>query len=111
LRQELYLLYPLAMRLFSFKKYDVVISAGTSFAKFIRTDKRRTKHIHYCYTPPKFLWMKEGRAIKGIKKASYRFYSFFMGTFLEKVWQYWDRSAARRADRVVSISNEVASRT
>ncbi len=111
LRQELYLLYPIAMSLFSFKEYDIVISAGTAFAKFVRPKGKKVKHIHYCYTPPKFFWMKEGRTIKEMKRLSYRFYSFFMDTFLEKIWQNWDRNAASRVDKIVSISHEVASRT
>ena len=109
-RRELYLLYPLAYRAFSFFSYDVVISISSAFAKYVRPWNRKTKHILYCLTPPKFFWMKEGRATKNITNLSYRFYAYFMGTFLERIWQYWDRKAARRADRVIAISNEVKDR-
>lgn len=110
LRKELYLLYPWAYRAFSFLGFDVVISVSSAFGKFVRPWSRKTKHILYCLTPPKFFWMKEGRTIKDQQRASFKFYSFFMDTFLEKIWQYWDRKAARKADKVYAISNEVRDR-
>ncbi|MBI2357056.1 glycosyltransferase [Candidatus Dojkabacteria bacterium] len=110
LRKELYLLYPWAYRLFPFLSFDIVISVSSGFAKYVRPWRRKTKHILYCLTPPKFFWMKEGRAHKDDSKFSYRFYAFFMDTVLEKIWQYWDRKAARKADYVISISNTVKER-
>jgi len=109
LRNEYLLLQPLAYKLFSFKKYDIVISVSTSFAKFIRSSKT-VPHIHYCLTPPKFFWLEEGRTIKDMERASFKFYSFFRGTILEKIWQMWDRNAARKATKVVSISEVVSER-
>lgn len=109
-RKELYLLYPIAYRLFSFLGYDVVISVSSAFGKFVKPWSRKTKHFVYCLTPPKFFWMKEGRAYKDTDRASYKFYSFFMDTILEKIWQYWDRKAIRSADYVIAISNVVKDR-
>lgn len=37
------------------RKYDVVISSSSAFAKYIRTPKS-TKHIAYIHTPPRFIW-------------------------------------------------------
>lgn len=110
LRKEYFLLYPWGYRLFPFLGYDVVISVSSGFAKFVKPWSRKTKHILYCLTPPKFFWMKDGRTIDDNPRASYRFYSFFMDTVLEKIWQYWDRKAARSADYVFAISEEVKKR-
>ncbi|MCC7290098.1 glycosyltransferase [bacterium] len=110
LRRELYLLYPWAYRSFSFFGYDVVISVSSSFAKFIKPWRKQTKHIGYIQTPPRFFWMHDIRTIKGMSRFSFKFYSFFVSTFLEKLWQKWDRNAARKIDKVVVISKEVQRR-
>lgn len=110
LRKELYLLYPWAYRSFSFLRYDIVITISASFAKFIKPWSKKTKHIGYILTPPRFFWMHEKRSIKEMEKPSYKFYSFFISTFLEKIWQYWDKKAARRIDYPISISKDVQKR-
>jgi glycosyltransferase involved in cell wall biosynthesis len=110
LRRELLLLYPWAFRAFSFFGFDLVISATPAFAKFLKPWSRKTKHIYYCHTPPKFFWQKKGRTIKGMERPSYKFYSFFQGTILERIWQYWDRKAARAADVIISNSDAVGKR-
>ncbi|MCK9368640.1 glycosyltransferase [Candidatus Dojkabacteria bacterium] len=109
-RRELYLLYPLAYRSFSFLKYDVVISVSDGFEKFVRPWSKKTRHIAYIMTPPKFLWMHGIRTVKKNSSFSFKFYSRFVGTFLERIWQKWDRNAARRADIVIAQSKEVAKR-
>src|SRR5260221_471208 len=48
-------LMPLAFALFSFKKYDLVISVTSEFAKGIFT-YGKTKHICLCLTPTRYLW-------------------------------------------------------
>lgn len=110
LRKELYLLYPWAYRSFSFFKYDIVISICDGFPKFIRPLRRKTKHIAYILTPPKFLWMHEERTITNSKRITYKIYKRFVSTFLEKIWQRWDRNAARNVDYIYGISEEVAKR-
>ncbi len=48
--------FPLAFRSFDFSGYDLVISNSSGFAHSIRVPPG-TKHINYCLTPPRFLWM------------------------------------------------------
>ena len=73
-------------------------------------------HIDLCLTPPKFFWEKDGRSIKsenqfkGINKALFKFYSFFMDTFLEKLWQKWDKQAAQKCDKIGANSKVVQKR-
>ncbi len=107
------LLQPLAYRSFRFKGYDAILSISISFAKFVRGN---IPHVNICMSPSKFFWEKEGRSLKdhqqlkGVNKALFKFYAFFMDTFLEDIWKRWDRNAARRVDKMVAISNVVKER-
>ena len=107
------LFLPLAYRSFRFKGYDIILSISISFAKFV---KGSIPHINICLSPPKFLWQKEARSLKdvnqvnGVNRFLYKIYSVFMNTFVEDIWRRWDRSAARRADKIVAISNVVKER-
>lgn len=109
-RKELYLLYPLAYRTFSFLGYDIVISISDAFSHHIKPWSKKTKYIGYIITPPKFWWMKTERSIKDMQRFSYKFYRFFIGSFLEKIWLNWDRNAAKRMDYVLTQSKEVQKR-
>ncbi len=48
-------LYPLAFRQFDLQSYDLVLSSANFAAKDL-TLPRRSIHVCYCYTPPRFLW-------------------------------------------------------
>jgi len=110
MKWELLLLYPWAYRSFNFNDYDVVLSISNAFAKYVKPNPKKTKHIYYCFTPAKFFWMQEGRSNKDMAKWSYKFYNFFRGSILERIWQYWDRKAAQSADAIISLSNVVTKR-
>ncbi len=107
LREEYFLLYPLAFRMFNFKNYDLVISVSSAFAKFVKT-KKNTKHFLYCLTPPRYLWL-DTRSDRSRGKFTYFFYSIFK-PMLHFFWKRQDRRAARRADMIATNSNEVAKR-
>lgn len=113
--RHFYLLFqPLAYRLFRFKNFDIVVSLSIAFSKFVKP--RGIKHVNICMSPPKFLWQKKSRTLKednqlrGLNKVLFRFYSFFMDTFLERLWKKWDRNAARRCDQIAAISHVVKER-
>ena len=114
LRYIYLLLNPLAYKSFNFKNYDVIISLSSHFAKFAHTNG--VPHIDDCMTPPKFLWQKDDRTLKdkkqlsGINRFFFGIYSFFMDTFLERLWQKWDRNAARRCTKIIANSNVVKKR-
>ncbi len=113
-RQFYLLLQPLAYRSFRFKDFDIVVSLSIAFSKFVRPKK--IKHVNICMSPPKFLWQKQSRSLRdeeqlrGLNKFLFRFYSFFMDTFLERLWKRWDRNAARRCHKIAAISNVVKER-
>jgi len=113
--RELYLLFqPIAYKSFKFKSYDIVISLSIAFAKFV--NPKDIKHIDICMSPPKFLWQKEGRTLQsanqytGFKKKLFQFYSFFVGSSLEKKWQKWDIQAAQKCTKIIAISEVVKKR-
>ena len=114
-RQFLLLLQPCAYRSFRFKGFDVVLSHTISFAKFARVPKG-IKHICSCMSPPKFFWDKDARSIRnandfqGINKFLFKFYAFFMDTFLEDLWKKWDKNAALRCDKIFGNSKAVKER-
>ena len=107
------LFLPLAYRSFRFNGYDLILSISISFAKFARGN---IPHVNICMSPPKFFWEKGGRSLKGheqlkgINRGLFKFYAFFMDTFLEDIWKKWDRNAARRVDKIIAISNVDRSR-
>ncbi len=108
------LLHPWAYQSFKFKGFDAVISISISFGKFVRP--KNIPHVDICMSPPKFFWEKEGRTLKdknkftGFNRFMFSFYSFFMNTILERIWQRWDRNAARRCTKMIAISNVVKER-
>ena len=113
LRYFYQLFQPLAYKSFRFKGYDAILSLYISFAKFVRG---KIPHINICMSPPKFFWDKEQRSLvnednlSGINRSLFKFYSFFMDTFLENIWKKWDRDAARKTDAMIAISEVVKGR-
>lgn len=109
-----FLLHPWAYRSFKFKGFDAVVSISISFAKFAYP--KNIPHVDICMSPPKFFWEKEGRTLKdknkftGFNKFMFGFYSFFMDTVLERIWQKWDKQAAQRCTKMIAISNVVKER-
>ena len=107
------LIQPVAYKSFRFKGYDGILSMSIGFAKFVNGS---IPHVNICMSPPKFLWerevrsLKDNQQLKGINRVLFRFYSLFIGTFLEDIWKRWDRNAARKIDRIIAISNVVKER-
>ncbi|MBD3329584.1 glycosyltransferase [Candidatus Dojkabacteria bacterium] len=109
LHDEYIPLYPVAFRLLNFKKYDVVISVSAAFSKFIKTG-RRTKHLSICLTPPRFLWSPKTRSKSKENKFTYKIYKALFENRMHERLRKQDKRAIERADKVVSISEEVAKR-
>ena len=91
-------LMPTTIETFNLDEYDVIITSGT-FAKGIIT-KPNARHIHYCHTPPRFLWEEEQEYIKynvplGLKGST----SFFLHWL-----RLWDRHASERVDLMIANS-------
>jgi len=95
-------LMPLAFESLNFDSYDLVISLTSEAAKGIIT-KPKTKHICYLLTPTRYLWSHYDDYFRDI---ALRFLSRPIVSYL----RHWDKIAAFRPDKVVSISQEVKRR-
>ena len=89
---------PTAMEAFNLDEYDVIITSGT-FAKGVIT-KPHAKHIHYCHTPPRFLWEEEEEYVRnnvpfGLKGGSSLLFHWL---------RLWDRHASERVDVMIANS-------
>jgi len=100
---ELYAaLMPIAFESFNFDEYDLVISVTSESAKGILV-KPGTKHICYMLTPTRYLWNGYEEYFKNpILK--------FISTPVTNYLRNWDKVAAYRPDKIVSISSEVKKR-
>lgn len=96
------LFMPVAFESFSFDEYDVVISVTSEAAKGIITSPK-TLHICYCLTPTRYLWSGYSTYFKNpvLKHLSRPAISYLRA---------WDKHAAKRPDKIISISKEVQKR-
>lgn len=96
---------PTAVESLILDDYDIVISSGV-FSKGIIT-KPGTLHIHYCHTPPRFLWEERNEYVAhnvpfGLKSSA-RFLSHWL--------RVWDRQAGeQRVDYFIANSNHTKER-
>ncbi len=98
-KKKAFLYYPLlgrAFAQFNFDDYDLVISLSSGPAKAALT-KPGTFHLHYCLTPPRWLWQ---RNLSPWPKL-FPFLSY---------WRQQDFIFAQRPDAIFSISRRVAAR-
>lgn len=91
-------LFPTTVESLVLDDYDVVISSG-SFAKGIIT-RPHTTHIHYCHTPPRFLWEDTHSYAKQMPLLTGRPFANAATHWL----RLWDRQAAARVDRFLANS-------
>jgi glycosyltransferase involved in cell wall biosynthesis len=100
---------PLAIELFDFTGFDLVISSSSAFAHGIITPLQ-TKHICYCHSPMRYAWdytheyrkEKSQGLLGGIK-------DFLISRSLLSIRQ-WDKVASDRPDLYIANSQEVQRR-
>lgn len=95
---------PLAFETFDLRKYDVVISSSSAFAKGVVTSGESV-HICYCHTPPRFLWEDRTYAFGRLP----RIVRLFAVPFSHWL-RIWDVHAAQRPDYYIANSRHTASR-
>lgn len=93
---------PLAFEHMNFAAYDFVISVTSEAAKGIVTSKD-IRHICYCLTPTRYLWSGYETYFprKNVRQVTKPIVNYL---------RRWDRVAAQRPDKIVSISKEVQAR-
>lgn len=101
-------LYPAAFGSMDLSDYALVISNKSGFCHGVRTadGERRARHVCYCLTPTRFLWLfdqyAEREQIGG-----------FTGALLQPLLallRRWDYAAAQRVDEFLAISTTVQER-
>jgi glycosyltransferase involved in cell wall biosynthesis len=100
--EKLAALMPIAFESFDFSDFDLVISITSEAAKGIITGPK-TRHICYCLTPTRYLWSGYGEYFHGSMS---KVITKPIINYLRK----WDKTAARRPDMMVAISQAVQDR-
>ncbi|MCR4277301.1 MAG: glycosyltransferase, partial [Candidatus Roizmanbacteria bacterium] len=77
-------------------------SITSSFAKSVVTQPG-TKHICYLLTPTRYLWSHKKDYLKN------KFINYLIGGYLD-YFKNWDKIAAQRPDKIISISEAVRTR-
>jgi glycosyltransferase involved in cell wall biosynthesis len=98
-------LYPLAFRQFDLRSYDLVLSSANFAAKDL-TLPRRSIHVSYCYTPPRFLWGFDSDAAC----RAMPFYERPLAMLARVVLRRLDYRAAQRVNLFLAASEVVARR-
>lgn len=97
---------PMAVEFFDLRKFDLVISDASAFAKGVITSPD-TLHICYCHAPTRYLWDYTHQYIKELK------YNKYIKKVISLALNYiriWDKSAADRVDKYIANSQTVQKR-
>jgi glycosyltransferase involved in cell wall biosynthesis len=91
-------LYPWAIERLELPACDVVLSSSSAFAHGVRVPPGAT-HICYCYTPFRYAWYEEERALAETSPLL----RALLRRQLRRI-RSWDRSASGRVDSYIAIS-------
>jgi len=94
--------YPFAMRNLNVKKYDLIISSSSSFAKGVKKGKNAL-HICYCYTPTRFIWYYDFY----IKKERFNKITSFLLPLFIRFLKRWDLKVIKGVDKFIAISKNI----
>ena len=98
-------LYPLWFGSLDLRRYDVVVSSSSAFAKAVRT-RASSPHIAYIHTPMRYAWDLD-RYLAG---PAHPRVSGVAARMLRPWLQRWDRHTAQRPDVLVANSQAVRDR-
>jgi glycosyltransferase involved in cell wall biosynthesis len=92
-------LYPLAVERLRPSHCDVVLSSSSAFAHGVRVPPGAV-HICYCYTPFRYAWYEQERALAETPAPLRPLLRWQLGRIRK-----WDLAASRRVDAYIAISN------
>ena len=98
-------LYPLAVRSFDLRGYDVVISSSSAWAKGVRVDPGAL-HLCYCHTPMRWAWNYDNY----VARSDLGVVARLVARPVARALRLWDVRTARRVDQFVANSTIVAQR-
>lgn len=99
------LLYPIAFQLFDLRKYDLVFSSSSAWAKGVATSLE-TCHINYCHAPMRFAWSYNEYVDQENLPSVVKILLPSVLTLLRT----WDLATSNRVDYYVANSHDVAKR-
>jgi len=91
-------LYPWATGRLELPPSDVVLSSSSAFAHGVRVPAGAV-HVCYCYTPFRYAWYEQARALSEVPAPLRGLLGFELGRI-----RRWDLAASRRVDSYVAIS-------
>jgi len=103
--RQLFFLYPALVESLDTSVYKLVVSTSYGYTHGLITSPD-SYHICYMYTPQRALWSEYHSTIRQIKNPAIR----FVVENILNLQRYWDVVAAKRPDKVITISKEVQSR-
>jgi glycosyltransferase involved in cell wall biosynthesis len=91
-------LFPYAAERLPVAGHDVVLSSSSAFAHGVRAGHQAV-HVCYCYTPFRYAWFEEDRAVHEVPRAARPALRAALARS-----RRWDREVSARVDRYVAIS-------
>ena len=91
-------LYPNAVERLRAPEADVLLSSSSAFAHGVHAPEDAV-HVCYCYTPFRYAWYEEARALEETPRA--------LRTLMRhQLWRMrrWDRTVSRKVDAYIAIS-------
>jgi glycosyltransferase involved in cell wall biosynthesis len=98
-------LYPMAVRSFDLRGFDVVISSSSAWAKGVRVPPGAL-HLCYCHTPMRWAWNFDAY----VKRSALSPAARTAARVTVPMLRHWDVRTAHRVDRFVANSTTVAER-
>ena len=98
-------LYPIWFSALDLRRYDVVVSSCSAFAKAVRT-RPDAVHIAYIHTPMRYAWDPVGYLATSSLSLPARAAARVLHPFLRR----WDRAMARRPDVLIANSAAIQAR-
>ena len=103
-----FVLMPLALRLFNFNKYDLIISSSHSFAKNIKKNDKQM-HICYCHTPVRYVHVMRDEYTKNYYGIKNIFLKNLLKIILNMI-KNWDINSNKNVDHFIANSKYIKKR-
>jgi glycosyltransferase involved in cell wall biosynthesis len=99
-------LMPSAIESHDLRKFDLILSSSSSFAKGVLAPPN-AKHICYCHTPTRYLWSDWHGYVEDLPYPN--FIKKILPFYLSQL-RHWDWSASQRVDSFLANSKTVSER-
>lgn len=94
-----FILYPLAIETLDCKRFDLILSSSSGYAKGIKK-RRDALHICYCHNPMRWVWEYD----RYVAHESFNYMAKAVISLSVKMLKLWDIYAAKRPDHYITNS-------